>query len=100
MLNDGNEIKLKDLNAAFQNPRTISIAYFQASLLVEHLVDTFGDDGFRRLLGAYGRGLDGDAALEGGPEHRASTSCRTSFDRFVETPLRRPAHALCACPRE
>ena len=84
MLNDGNEIKLRDLNAAFQNPRTISIAYFQASLFVEHLVDTFGDDGFRRLLGAYGRGLDGDAALEAAL-NSSFDKLQESFDRFVET---------------
>ena len=38
MLNRGETLKLRDLNAAFQNPKTISLAYFQASLLVEHIV--------------------------------------------------------------
>src|SRR5204862_7090884 len=38
MLNRGETLKLKDLNAAFTNPRTISLAYFQASLLVEDIV--------------------------------------------------------------
>jgi len=64
LLNRGETLKLADLNAAFQNPRTISLAYFQASLLVEHLVTAFGDDGLRRLLRAYGQGLDTDAALK------------------------------------
>ena len=33
----GETIKLRELNAAFTNPRTISLAYFEAALLVEHL---------------------------------------------------------------
>jgi tetratricopeptide (TPR) repeat protein len=63
LLNRGETIKLRDLNAAFTDPRTISLAYYQASLLVEHLVATFGDAGLHRLLRAYGEGLEGDAAL-------------------------------------
>ena len=39
MLNHDETIKLQDLNAAFTDPRTINLAYFQASLLVEHIVD-------------------------------------------------------------
>ena len=35
MLNADGAIKLKELNAAFQNPRMISIAYFQASVVIE-----------------------------------------------------------------
>jgi tetratricopeptide (TPR) repeat protein len=64
MLNRGETLKLTNLNAAFTNPRTISLAYYQASLLVEHLVDTYGDEGLHKLLRAYGQGLDTDAALK------------------------------------
>jgi tetratricopeptide (TPR) repeat protein len=64
MLNHGESLKLKDLNAAFTDPRKISLAYYQASLLVEHLVTTFGDEGLHKLLRAYGQGLDTDAALK------------------------------------
>ena len=35
MLNRGETLKLRDLNAAFQSPKTISLAYFQASQLIE-----------------------------------------------------------------
>ena len=58
MLNGGETLKLRDLNAAFTNPKTISVAYFQASLLVEHLVATFGDTGLHKLLRSYGQGLE------------------------------------------
>jgi cellulose synthase operon protein C len=53
LLNRGETLKLKDLNAGFQNPRTISLAYFQASILVDHIVKEFGDDALRKLVRAY-----------------------------------------------
>ena len=64
LLNRGETLKLRDLNEAFQNPQTISLAYYQASLLVDHLVKTFGDAGLHKLLRAYGQGLDSDEALK------------------------------------
>jgi cellulose synthase operon protein C len=95
MLNAGEEIKLKDLNAAFTNPRTISIAYFQAALFIEHIVKTYGDAGLHRLLRAYGKGLDGDAALKEA-FNTDFDSLQTGFDALVESrfgPMRRALKA-------
>jgi len=64
LLDRGQTLKLRDLNAGFTDPRKISIAYFEASLLVEHLVATYGEAGMRKLLRAYGLGLDTEAALK------------------------------------
>ena len=64
MLNRHEDIKLKDLNAAFQNPKLIGLAYYEGSLLVEHMVKTYGDAAMNRLLRAYGQGLETDAALK------------------------------------
>ena len=64
ILNRGEELSLEKLNEAFTDPRTISLAYYQASLLVEHLVAIYGDAGIHKLLRAYGEGLDTDAALK------------------------------------
>jgi tetratricopeptide (TPR) repeat protein len=64
VLNRDEAIPLADLNAAFANANTISLAYYQASLLVEHLVATYGDAGIHKLLRAFGEGLDTDEALE------------------------------------
>jgi tetratricopeptide (TPR) repeat protein len=64
LLEHGQTIKLKELNAAFQDPRRIGIAYYEASLVVDHLVTTFGQAGLNRLLRAYGLGLDTDAAVK------------------------------------
>ncbi len=63
LLQSGDTIKLTDLNAAFLRGETISLAYYESSLLVDYIVKTYGDAGMRRLLVAYGRGLDTDAAL-------------------------------------
>ena len=74
MLNRDGAIKLRDLNAAFQNPKLISIAYYQGGLLVEHLMTVYGDAGIRKLLRAYGLGLDTDAAFR--------SALNTSFDEL------------------
>jgi Flp pilus assembly protein TadD len=84
MLNSGEVIKLKDLNAAFQNPRLISIAYFQASVLVEYLFKTFGDDAMHRFLRAYGRGLDTDAAMKEA-FNTTLDALQGGFDKMVES---------------
>jgi tetratricopeptide (TPR) repeat protein len=64
MLNRNETLKLRDLNAGFTDGRTISLAYFQASLLVEHLMAVYGQGGLNKLLRAYGQGQDTDAALK------------------------------------
>jgi len=62
-LNQGETLPLKDLNAGFTSPKTIALAYFQASVLVDHIVKTYGQDKLRALLLSYGDGLEGDAAI-------------------------------------
>jgi tetratricopeptide (TPR) repeat protein len=64
MLNRGETLKVRDLNAAFTDPRTINLAYFEASLLVDHIVHTWGDAGLHRLLRAYGEGKDTETAFK------------------------------------
>jgi tetratricopeptide (TPR) repeat protein len=62
-LEQGKALKLTDLNAGFTSPETIALAYFQASLLVDHIVKAYGDEKLRALVRSYGEGLEGDAAL-------------------------------------
>ncbi len=64
LLDRDEAIKLTDLNAAFQNPRLISIAYYQASLVVEHIVAAYGEAGLRKLIRSYTQGLDNEAAIK------------------------------------
>jgi tetratricopeptide (TPR) repeat protein len=64
MLNRKETLKLRDLNAAFTDGRTISLAYYEGGLLVEHIVGKYGEDGLHKLLYAYAKGLDFDGALK------------------------------------
>ena len=63
-LNRGDVLSLRDLNSGFSRPETISISYFQASVVVEHIIDAYGESTIYDLLRAYGDGLDTEAALE------------------------------------
>ena len=62
----GEHMSLRELNAAFTNPEKISLAYYEASLLAEHIVDTYGWPALRKLLVTYGEGKEGEAALKEG----------------------------------
>jgi tetratricopeptide (TPR) repeat protein len=83
MLNRGETLKLRDLNAAFQNPNTISLAYYQASLLVDHLMTAYGQPGLNKLLRTYGQGLDTDAALKAALNTDLD-QLQVGFDQTVE----------------
>ncbi|HJO39174.1 MAG: tetratricopeptide repeat protein [Vicinamibacterales bacterium] len=63
-LEAGETLPLSELNAGFTEPETISLAYYEASLLVEHLADLYGETVLHDLLRGYGDGLDTDAALD------------------------------------
>ena len=82
-LNEDNVLSLRDLNGGFSRPETISMAYFQASVLVEHIIEAYGESVIHQLLRAYGDGLNTEAALT-----RVGLDFDTlqaSFDDAVET---------------
>jgi tetratricopeptide (TPR) repeat protein len=62
-LDQGKILKLKDLNEGFQDPQMIVLAYYQASLVVDHLVATYGQPKLRDFVQAFSRGLDLDGAF-------------------------------------
>ena len=64
-LNEGRVLSLRDLNGGFSRPETISLAYFQASVLVDHIVSRYGEDVLHTLITSYGDGLDTEEALAG-----------------------------------
>ncbi|OFV93036.1 MAG: hypothetical protein A3G76_13735 [Acidobacteria bacterium RIFCSPLOWO2_12_FULL_65_11] len=74
LLERGETLKLGDLNAAFTDPRKISIAYFQAALLVEHLAAVYGDAGLRKLVSSFTQGISTATALK--------VALDTSFDEL------------------
>jgi len=63
-LDAGKLLKLRDIQEGFSDPRMIALVYHQSSLVVEHLIDTYGGPAFWRLLRAYGKGLETDAAFK------------------------------------
>ena len=81
-LNRGDVLSLRDLNGGFSRPETISIAYFQASVLVEHIIEAYGESTIYDLLRAYGDGLDTEAAL--GRVGLDFDTLQASFDAAVE----------------
>lgn len=82
-LEQGKALKLTDLNAGFTSPETIALAYFQASLLVDHIVKTYGEEKLRTLLRSYGDGLEGDAALTK-TLGASMDQLQSSFDKAVD----------------
>jgi cellulose synthase operon protein C len=82
-LADGKAIKLEVLNEAFSDPKTISLAYYQASLVVDHLVQTYGEPALWKMLRAYGRGLETPDALK--DAYGISVAqLQTSFDGYTD----------------
>jgi tetratricopeptide (TPR) repeat protein len=57
-------LKLADLNEGFSDPRMISLAYYQSSLVVEHLIDTYGEPAFHQFVRSYGRGIETEDAVK------------------------------------
>ena len=76
-------LKLRDLNAGFTRPDTISLAYYQASLLVDHIVATKGQAALNALVKSYGDGIDNDTALQRTLGVDIDT-LQVSFDRSLE----------------
>jgi tetratricopeptide (TPR) repeat protein len=65
LMTRGEVLKLNDLNAAFTDPKTIAVAYYQATQLVEYLAKTFGDAGIRTLVQSFATpGTDTNAGLK------------------------------------
>jgi Flp pilus assembly protein TadD len=63
MLSKGKTFGVKGLPEAFKHPENYSLAYFEASLVVEHLVALNGDAGLRTLLKAYADGANDTEAF-------------------------------------
>jgi cellulose synthase operon protein C len=83
-LEQGRALKLADLNAGFNNPETIAIAYYQASLLVEHIIEAHGEDRLLTLVRSYADGAEGAEAVEaalGIPMAQLQASFDKAMDR-------------------
>ena len=82
-LERGQALKLKDLNSGFTKPDTIALAYYQASLLVGHIIDTHGEPALRALIRSYADGTEGEAAVTKGLGVSLD-QLQGTFDRMLE----------------
>lgn len=62
-LEQGKTIKLSDLNEAFGDPKLISLAYYEASLVAQHLAETFGEPALHALVKSYSKGITDEQAF-------------------------------------
>jgi tetratricopeptide (TPR) repeat protein len=94
-LDEGQVLKLRELNAGFQNPETISLAYYQASLLVEHIVEAHGEPALRALVVSFADGIDTEAAIARVLKIDIDALQKT-FDAFLQTRFAALRRALTA----
>ena len=104
-LERGQILKLEDLNSGFTKPETIALAYYQASLLVDHIVATHGEPRFARwsiLRRRRSRAMPRSArrsACRSISCRRPSTRCSTRGSHAVRAALRDQAKTAPADER-
>jgi tetratricopeptide (TPR) repeat protein len=74
---------VKGLPDAFKRPESLSLAYFEASLVVEHLIALNGDAGLRTLLKAYADGAS-DTTAFASAFGKSVDEVETSFKAFID----------------
>jgi tetratricopeptide (TPR) repeat protein len=89
----GEHMSVRELNAAFQDPEKISLAYYEASILTEHIVGKYGMGALRKLLVSYGEGLEGEAALKTGLGVDIDT-LQADFDKLLSSKYGSAVRAL------
>jgi tetratricopeptide (TPR) repeat protein len=75
-------IKLREFNSGFQDPRTISLAYYQASVLVEHIVEQYGQDALRAFVASFADGIDTETAITRAFKIDLD-ALQASFDKYI-----------------
>jgi tetratricopeptide (TPR) repeat protein len=82
-MNANKVLKLRDLNAGFTRPDTISLAYYEASLLVDHIATSRGPQSIPALVRSFADGVDTEAALKRSL-NVSIDDLQTTFDRALE----------------
>ncbi len=96
-LSKGKTFGVKKLPDAFKDPHSLALAYFEASLLVEHLVELNGDAGLRTLLVAYADGAKDPEAFAKA-FGRSVDDVEASFKTFVDEHYGALARAMADPP--
>lgn len=98
-LGEGHTFGFKGMTQAFKHPTNLSLAYFEASVVVEHLVELKGDEGLRTLLKAYADGAsDTDAFTKAFGKNLDDVDA--SYKAFVESHYGKLRAAMGKPPRE
>jgi tetratricopeptide (TPR) repeat protein len=82
-MDKGKVLKVRDLNGGFTRPDTIVLAYYEASLLVDHLVSTKGQGALNSLIRSYGDGIDNETALKQ-TLGISIDELQASFDKYLD----------------
>jgi len=93
----GETFGVQKLPDAFKRPESLALAYFEASLLVEHLVERSGDAALRTLLRAYADGAK-DADAFSRAFGRTVEEVEASFKAFVDGKFGALSRAMAAPP--
>ncbi len=87
-LERGKTLKLADLNSGFTRPDTIALAYYEASLLVDHIVRTYGEPNCRRWCDPTARGSRAMTRSRSGLASRFLSCRRRSTRRSIRASAR------------
>lgn len=83
-LNDKKLLTIENIQDGFGDPELIGLTYYQASQIVEHLIEAHGEPKFWELLRAYGRGLETPEAMRQVYGFGVA-DLQTAFDARMET---------------
>jgi tetratricopeptide (TPR) repeat protein len=96
-LSKGQTIKLDALNEAFSDPKLISLAYYEASLVAEHFAKTYGEPALHALVRSYSKGITDEQAFKE-VFGQSMAEVQASFDAAIQAryapllnALKRPA---------
>ena len=96
-LNAGTLLSISELDRGFTRPESISLSYFHASVVVEHLIEAHGLEALRTMIRAYGDGVETDEALARiGLDYER---LQASFDAAVEEEFGALRRALQDAPQ-
>ncbi len=91
--NAGKVMPLATLNAGFSSPELISLAYYEASLLTEHIVARFDEARLRELVRVFAEDVDSDTAITRVLKV-SMDDLQKSFDTFLDQRFGKLQHAL------
>jgi tetratricopeptide (TPR) repeat protein len=82
-LEQGKSIKIADIQEALSDPKLASLAYYQASLVAEHIAETYGEPALQKLVRSYSSGINDEQAFKEALGQTVA-QVQTSFDAAID----------------